>query len=214
MVTLFADVAPHLPAERRSHLRPPRVILDARQLLGRPLGLRDHAAVGRDQRHPRSGRAGGPAGEGVGGRVRSGGERGARVVVKDPSERHQARLQRLHRERLERPVQVEPGGEQGHPDEAHQRQRELDRDATTEEADDPAHDASGLRREAVAHALDRENPPALAAELGAQPPHVHVDGARLDLVGSRVAPDVIEEELAREDAARALRGARGAGRTP
>ena len=34
------------------------------------------------------------------------GERGARVVVKDPSERHQAGLQRLHRERLERPVQV------------------------------------------------------------------------------------------------------------
>src|SRR5207249_11552542 len=59
-----------------------------------------------------------------------------------------------------------------------------------------------LRLEAVPDALHRRDAPAGSAELGAQSAHVHVDGARLDLVGARVAPDAVQQELAREHAPR------------
>src|SRR3989442_1705535 len=90
---------------------------------------------------------------------------------------------------------------------------------TVAEAARPARLVGGLRRgatrlrspclyslclEAVADRFDRGDPAPDVAELGAEPPDVHVDRARLDLVRARVAPHAVEEVLAGEDAAGGL----------
>src|SRR5262249_52424389 len=54
--------------------------------------------------------------------------------------------------------------------------------------------------EAVAGALDGHHSPTLLAQLGAQPADVHVDGARFDLVGTRVTPRALEQLLTTEHA--------------
>src|SRR5260370_38852490 len=60
---------------------------------------------------------------------------------------------------------------------------------------------ASVRLEAIADGFHRGDPAPGVAELRAQPADVHVHGPRLDLVGARVAPDAVQEVLAREDAA-------------
>src|SRR5207244_11668280 len=70
-----------------------------------------------------------------------------RLVVQEPADAGQAYLERVHRERLEGPVEVETRGDRRDGDEADERQRELARDAAAEKGDERAgHDRSRSNR--------------------------------------------------------------------
>src|SRR5205085_7790665 len=62
--------------------------------------------------------------------------------------------------------------------------------------------ASAVRLEPIPDAGHGGDAAAFPAELDAQSPHVHVDRARLDLLGVGVAPDASEELLTGEHASR------------
>ncbi len=132
---------PEIPAggavERRPHLGTIAVILEARHVLRVTLGLRDHAAVGRDQRDARAGGAGHACHEGLGRGAGSITQRGAGLGLEQARHRGQARLDRLDREFLERVVQVEARRQHGDAHEPDEGQRELE--------GDPAPDDPGQR---------------------------------------------------------------------
>ena len=207
-----SQVATEPALERRPDLRAIPVIVEACQVFGPPVGFRDDAAVGGDQGDARARRARHAQDEGL---DRRGGAAAAqeapRLVLDHAGHRGQALLERLDGELLERVVQKEARRHHRDAHEAHQGQGELEGDAPADGADDGAHHS---HLEPVAHALHGGDALALVAELHAQPPHVDVDGPRLDLARRRVAPHPVEEELPREHAARAPRRAPAADRTP
>ncbi len=122
----------------------------ARSALGH-VGVGHDPPVGGDQRHPRVGGAGGPAGEG--GQVLGGlaaGQVRPRLVVEEPPGRGQPRLQRLDGEPVQRLPEVEAGHQGADRHEPDQRQRELDGDPAADEAQEatqhPAHHSAFRRR--------------------------------------------------------------------
>ncbi|OLB43692.1 MAG: hypothetical protein AUI04_01860 [Candidatus Rokubacteria bacterium 13_2_20CM_2_64_8] len=131
------DAAAQVPADvagqRRPHLRTPRVVLDLGQGRGQHVRVAQHAAVEGDERDARAGwlarsHREGPDGVGTG----APSDEAARVLHQEPGCRGQPRLQRLDGERLQRLVEVDPGRDQRDPDEANQRERELERDAAAD----------------------------------------------------------------------------------
>ena len=128
-----AQVAADAPGQRRPHLRTLGVILDTRQRGDRHLGIAEHATVEGDQRDARArglARAHRERAHGV--RTGVPRDQPARVAHQEPGRRCQARFQRLDREGLQRLVEIEPGRDQRHADEADQREGELERNAATD----------------------------------------------------------------------------------
>ena len=143
-----AQVAAEPAGERGAHLGPLGMVLHSGEATRRGLRLGHHPTTGEDHRHPSPGGARRFLGEGLprrlGGRS---GEQIARVVVQHALERGEARLERLHREGLQRTIEVQRRRQAGDGGEDHQGQRELERDAAAEEEEERAHaQASGSSR--------------------------------------------------------------------
>ncbi len=133
-----ADV-PALPAgQRLAHLRPARVVLERGQLGEAPVRLPHHPPVRRDESDPGAGGARHPDGELLAGRSTRQ-QRRARLLVQHRGHAAQPGLEGLHREGLQRPVEVDPGGRDGNRHEADQREGELERDAPPDHPQQGAH---------------------------------------------------------------------------
>ena len=135
-----AQIAADPTGERCAHFRAVGVTLHTGEATRPRVRLRHHTAVGPDQGHAGAGGARRPLGEGLPDRFRGRpAQEIARLVVKHALERHQAGLQRLHRVGLQRVIEVQRRREPGDGGEAHQGQRELQRDTAAEKEQEPPH---------------------------------------------------------------------------
>jgi len=136
------QVAPDPVGEGRAHLRPRGVVLDSGQIVDGHLGVAQHAPIGADHGDARAGRPRRAQREGAKlGRRGVASHEGPRLVVQQPADAGELRLEGFHRERLERAGQVQAGGGGREGDEADEGQGELPRDAAPEEVNEAAHHA-------------------------------------------------------------------------